>query len=1102
MPETERPKKYVSVETGSDLNDGSEASPWKTLQHAVNNADEEDTIVVLAGEYVEDEISITKNDLVIQGPNEKNAGYDERLPEAVIRTKDEKASFKVEGGQISLVGLQFKPQDFEEGASVGAPILVTGNEVTFENNIINCAIEQAGDELVFQQNLVANFDEDSENIKDALTSGTGQYSSWDIKQNVFNGSSSGPKRAVVIQGSGTEVSELAIEDNTFMFLPKTALQFKDDSDASVDFSVSKNVFRGLGYSVPVGDNVAITVSDEAKIDYKKIVENTFEDVASALRVSATAPDADSDADDIKEVNVFTNVDENDIVSVDTDGLDLQDKVFTIKLFEEKDFENKGITSVAIRLSAGPVARSLINIKDSALNVENFENQGFIELTPSGFFATIQDITTDLNKTSGSFTLSARVAPAAELKFNLPFKFTAFTTDGTTVEDLSFTIEDISQETNDEIVEEPESPTRIWEQLVDGTEADFQLAVAQSEENRLLAEGNRDPVGLAQLRNRVRDFRQTVKDAFELNTNEKGETTAGSLAVRGVVDNKVVNILEAKGDRTTFRGVNDFRTEDFVITRDVDTTDPVRESEDKQFDINFKTDGLVERSVVFLTPQPGQEAPGFNVTTGDPVPLNNFGPLADAGSFAGVKWDNGSDFDWELPYEQPAAWSSEVEYSEGNLVSVVADNKVYRSKVDENEDNVPKDSPEEWEDLGRFVPKSEYREKPVNEWQGSQLYNEGDYVFREGSGGNLVYRALKDVPQGIDPSDTANLGVFWSPPAASKLTLYHHQTDWWGQYPQPFSLVRPSGGSMRMRNLNKITYTFDTANTDITKGGVYVRIYTVPLGDGNDKESWYRSNYRVKTIITSLASDGKVTLNLQFPRNAKEENTNDNYQPRGDNPADSQSRFDTLYEGADDVILAISLQSNSALGFNASKVAIKTIDPQFREGGTMHELRNNEEKTVVRSSDTGRVTGTVFNGDVVNARGALQASEIRIPPNPDSGERTLRLLGSLGVSNELTANAVVSRSVTAFSDARLKKNIAPIDHALEKIRMINGVYYNWIKGGPRQLGVIAQNVQTVVPELVKDSGEHLSVSYGNMTALLVEGMKTLDERLRAVEKKLA
>ena len=77
-------------------------------------------------------------------------------------------------------------------------------------------------------------------------------------------------------------------------------------------------------------------------------------------------------------------------------------------------------------------------------------------------------------------------------------------------------------------------------------------------------------------------------------------------------------------------------------------------------------------------------------------------------------------------------------------------------------------------------------------------------------------------------------------------------------------------------------------------------------------------------------------------------------------------------------------------------------------------------------------------------------------------------------------------VTAFSDERLKSDIETLDGS--KVYEMRGVSY--VKDGEASSGVIAQELQKVAPELVHESGEYLSVAYGNLVGYLIEAVKEL------------
>jgi len=112
-------------------------------------------------------------------------------------------------------------------------------------------------------------------------------------------------------------------------------------------------------------------------------------------------------------------------------------------------------------------------------------------------------------------------------------------------------------------------------------------------------------------------------------------------------------------------------------------------------------------------------------------------------------------------------------------------------------------------------------------------------------------------------------------------------------------------------------------------------------------------------------------------------------------------------------------------------------------------------------------------------------------------------------NDLTYNLEVSGSIRASaavlsnSDERLKENIYPIDNALSRVGQIEGVYFDWKEGGERQVGVIAQQVEKVLPEVVsEDKNSYLSVDYSKIVPLLIEAINEQNSIIKDLEDRLS
>ena len=101
-----------------------------------------------------------------------------------------------------------------------------------------------------------------------------------------------------------------------------------------------------------------------------------------------------------------------------------------------------------------------------------------------------------------------------------------------------------------------------------------------------------------------------------------------------------------------------------------------------------------------------------------------------------------------------------------------------------------------------------------------------------------------------------------------------------------------------------------------------------------------------------------------------------------------------------------------------------------------------------------------------------------------------------MSGSYTGNFTASGNITAYSDERLKENVETIEGALDKVLQMRGVTFNYkseLNDGQRGTGVIAQEMQQVMPEVVEE-GEYLSVAYGNIVGVLIEAVKELKEEL--------
>ena len=104
-----------------------------------------------------------------------------------------------------------------------------------------------------------------------------------------------------------------------------------------------------------------------------------------------------------------------------------------------------------------------------------------------------------------------------------------------------------------------------------------------------------------------------------------------------------------------------------------------------------------------------------------------------------------------------------------------------------------------------------------------------------------------------------------------------------------------------------------------------------------------------------------------------------------------------------------------------------------------------------------------------------------------------------LSGAAFTGVVTAPNFVSSSDARLKSDVETIADALALVCALRGVRFTM--DGTRQIGVIAQEVEAVLPEVVRADAQtgQLSVAYGNITGLLIEAVKELTARVATLEE---
>lgn len=131
------------------------------------------------------------------------------------------------------------------------------------------------------------------------------------------------------------------------------------------------------------------------------------------------------------------------------------------------------------------------------------------------------------------------------------------------------------------------------------------------------------------------------------------------------------------------------------------------------------------------------------------------------------------------------------------------------------------------------------------------------------------------------------------------------------------------------------------------------------------------------------------------------------------------------------------------------------------------------------------------------------TRIRILSSGHVGIGTTTPAEKFTVYNGSTTGTYTTSGWQHSSDARLKTNISSIGNALSKVTDLEGVYYSWKnEPGNQQVGLIAQDVKPIIPEVVSKNNEgYYSISYGGIIPILVEAIKEQQEMIFELQKEI-
>jgi hypothetical protein len=209
--------------------------------------------------------------------------------------------------------------------------------------------------------------------------------------------------------------------------------------------------------------------------------------------------------------------------------------------------------------------------------------------------------------------------------------------------------------------------------------------------------------------------------------------------------------------------------------------------------------------------------------------------------------------------------------------------------------------------------------------------------------------------------------------------------------------------------------------------------------------------------------------------------------------------------------------STALGSSVTAETIRTAIGTVVTGSAQISGTGITNNTITIAGQSTALGSSVTAETIRTAIGTVVTGSAQIAIASTSGFGTYLNQAVLSTSSPTFAGLTINGAITATgditayysSDKRYKNNIQPITDALAKVRTLNGVTWEWnddvnevTKAAPKT-GLIAQEVQSVLPEVVKEKEDgYLGLDYAKMMGLMVEAIKEQQLQIEKLQLEVA
>jgi hypothetical protein len=154
-------------------------------------------------------------------------------------------------------------------------------------------------------------------------------------------------------------------------------------------------------------------------------------------------------------------------------------------------------------------------------------------------------------------------------------------------------------------------------------------------------------------------------------------------------------------------------------------------------------------------------------------------------------------------------------------------------------------------------------------------------------------------------------------------------------------------------------------------------------------------------------------------------------------------------------------------------------------------------TFLRGDSTWAISGATITDDT-----STNATRYPTFASITSGTLSAANVSSTKLYFNPSTGTLNATTINSLSDRNKKTNIRPIENSVALVQRLQGVRFDWIENNKPSLGLIAQEVEEVIPELVETGADGTkTLSYGNIIGVLIEAIKEQQIRIEELENKL-